>query len=159
MCNKTKNENKKNFCKCCLQFFSSEEVLLEHTKNCLIINGKQTVKLKGGSIGFKNYFKQLAVPFKIYANFESLLKGVKSSDRNTNSLYTEEYHEHIPCSFGCKVVCTDNKFSKKVVLYRRKNAVYRFIEASLKEYNYCKKIIKKHFNKNLIMSEEDEERF
>ena len=29
------------------------------------INGKQTIKLKSGSIKFKNYLKQLAVPFKI----------------------------------------------------------------------------------------------
>ena len=31
-----------------------------------------------------------------------------------------------------------------------------FIKGILKEYQYCKKIIKKHFNKNLIMSEEEE---
>ena len=48
MCNKTKNKNKKYFCKCCLQCFSSEQVLTEHKENCLIINGKQTVKLKNG---------------------------------------------------------------------------------------------------------------
>ena len=40
---------------------------------------------------------------------------------------------------------------------KKKNAVYKFIGAILKEYNYCKK--KKHFNKNLIMSVEEEERF
>ena len=55
MCNKTKNENKKYFCKCCLQCFSS----VEHKENCLVINGKQSVKLKSSSISFKNYFKQL----------------------------------------------------------------------------------------------------
>ena len=32
-CNKTKNKNKKYFCKCCLQCFSSEKVLIEHKKN------------------------------------------------------------------------------------------------------------------------------
>ena len=53
MCNKTKNKNK-----CCLQCFSSEKGLQEHKENCLIINGKQSVKLKSGSISFKNYFKQ-----------------------------------------------------------------------------------------------------
>ena len=31
------------------------------------------------------------------------------------------------------------------MLYRRKNAVYRFIEAIIKEYDYCKKMIKKAF--------------
>ena len=45
MFNKTKNKNKKHFCKCCLQSFSSEKVLTEHKENCLIINGKQNVKL------------------------------------------------------------------------------------------------------------------
>ena len=45
------------------------------------------------------------------------------------------------------------------MLYRGKNAVYGFIEAILKEYDYWKKIIKKYFNKNLIMSIEEEERF
>ena len=74
MCNKTKNKNKKYFCKCCLQCFSSEKVLIEHKENCLIINGKQSVKLKSDSISFKNYFKQLPVPFKIYGDFECILK-------------------------------------------------------------------------------------
>ena len=40
MCNKTKNKNKKYFRKCFLQCFSSEQVLIEHKENCLIINGK-----------------------------------------------------------------------------------------------------------------------
>ena len=132
--------------------------MIEHKENCLIINGKQSVKLKGGSISFKNYFKQLPVPFKIYADFECLLKGVKSSDKNNGSR-TEKYQDHNPCSFAYKTVCVDNKFSKRVVLYREKNAAYRFIEAILNEYDYCKKMIKKHFNKNLIMSAEEEKRF
>ena len=72
MCNKTKNK-KKFFCKCSFnskkQYFSSEKVLVEYMENCLVINGKRSVKLKSGSISFKNYFKQLPVPFKIYANF------------------------------------------------------------------------------------------
>ena len=77
MCNKTKNKNKKYFFKCCLQCFSSEKV--DNTKR---IAGKQSVKLKSGSISFKNYFKQVPVPFKIYADFECILKGIKSSGKN-----------------------------------------------------------------------------
>ena len=64
--------------------------------------------------------------------------------------------DHIPCSFAYKVVCVDNIFSKKVVLYRRKNAVYRLFKAILEEYDYCNRMIKRHFNKNLIMSAEEE---
>ena len=55
MCNKTKIRNKKYFCRCCLQCFSDEQVLKDHKECCLIINGKQDVKLKSGSISFKNY--------------------------------------------------------------------------------------------------------
>ena len=106
MCNKTKNNNNnKYFCKCCLQYFSSEKVLIEYKETCLKINGKQNVKLKRVSIKLKNHFKQLALPFKIYADFESVLKGVRSSDRNNNTSYTEKYQAHIPCSFAYKVVC------------------------------------------------------
>ena len=39
-------------------------------------------------LNLKNHFEQLAVPFKIYADFECLLKGVKNSDEN-NTSYTE----------------------------------------------------------------------
>ena len=70
MFNKTKHKNKKHFCRYCLQCFSSERVLVEHKKTCLEINGKQTVKLRSGSIKFKNHFKQLAAPFKMHADFE-----------------------------------------------------------------------------------------
>ena len=67
MFNKTKYKNKKYFCKCCLQCFSSGKILIEHNENSLVINGKQSVKLKSGSISFKSYFEQLPAPFKIYA--------------------------------------------------------------------------------------------
>ena len=33
---------------------------------------------------------------------------------------------------------------------------YKFIKAISKKYQYCKKVMTKHFNKNLIMSEEEE---
>ena len=42
---------------------------------------------------------------------------------------------------------------------KEKNAAYKFIEAVLEEYDYCKRIIKTHFNKNLVMSVDEEEKF
>ena len=66
---KTKNKNKKWFCKSCLQCFSSENVLIKHKEDCLSISGQQSINLKKGSTEFKNYFKQLPVPFTIYADF------------------------------------------------------------------------------------------
>ena len=45
------------------------------------------------------------------------------------------------------------------LFFRGENTAYEFIEAILKEFEYCKKVMKKHFNKNLIMSEEEGEQF
>ena len=47
------------------------------------------------------------------------------------------------------------KFTKPIVVYRGENAAYGFMKAILKEYKYCKKIMNKHFNKNLIMSKKN----
>ena len=41
------------------------------------INSEQSVKLEKGIIKFENYFKQIPVPFKIYADFECNLRGVE----------------------------------------------------------------------------------
>ena len=68
MFNKTKHKGKKYFCKSCLQCFSSEKILSKHKENCLVINGKQSVKLESGFISFKNYSKQIPAPFKTYAD-------------------------------------------------------------------------------------------
>ena len=76
MCNKRKNKNKKHFWKYCLQYFSRERVLVEHQETFVKINGKQTIRLGSGSIKFKNHFKQLAVPSKIYVDFECNVKEV-----------------------------------------------------------------------------------
>ena len=91
MFHKTKNKNKEWFCRSCLQCFSSESVLIKHKENCLSINGKQSVKLEKGIIEFENYFKQIPVPFKIYAGFECNLKSVES--------YEGSYSKNIKITF------------------------------------------------------------
>ena len=55
--------------------------------------------------------------------------------------------------------CVNDEFTKQIVIFRGENAAYKFIEAILKEYQYCKKVMKKHVNKNLIMSEKEEVNF
>ena len=55
---------------------------------------------------------------------------------------------HISCSFVYKLVCVEDEFTKTIVVFRGKNAAYEFIEAILKRFEYCKKVMKEHFNKN-----------
>ena len=81
----------------------------------------------------------------IFNAFYVLYFFFKSSNKNNGSYTHKKYKYHILCSIAYNVACVNNKFSKKVVFYRGKNAVYRFIKGILKEYDYCKKMIKKHF--------------
>ena len=153
---KTKNKNKKWFCRSCFQCFSSENVLIKHKENCLSVNGKQSVKLKG-IIELEKYFKQIPfkipVPFKIYANFECNLRSVESYE---GRFLHKKYQDHVPCSFAYKVVCVEDRFTKRSVIDRGENAAYEFIKLILKEYKYCKKVMNKHFHNNLIMSQKEE---
>ena len=65
MFHKTKNKNKKWFCKTCLQCSNSENVLIKHKEDCLSINGVTSVDVEEGIIKFENYSKQLPTAFKI----------------------------------------------------------------------------------------------
>ena len=159
MFNKTRHKGNKYFCKSCLQCSSSENVLNEHKKDCLLINNGRNVKLEKGFIEVKNFNRQIPVPFKIYADFECLLKSCDVGVDNDCFSYIKKYQDHIPCSFAYKLVRVDDKFSKDVVLYRGKNAVFQFIQCIFKAYNYCRNVIKKHFNKNLVMTAEENEEF
>ena len=129
MFHKTKNKNKKkNFCKSCLQCFSSKHVLIEHKAVCLSINGAQSVRLEKGAIKFKNYFKQILAPFKVYADFECNLKSAESYGGS----YSKNYQDHIPCSFAYKLVCVDDKFGKSIVVFSDENVAFKFTETILK---------------------------
>ena len=130
-------------------------MLIKHKENYLSINGKQSVILKKGIVEFENCFKQTPVPFKIYADFECNLRRAESYEGS----YTKKYQDHISFSFTYKVVCIDVRFTKPIVVYRGENAAYEIIKAILEEYKYCRKVMSKHFHKNLIMSEEEEHLF
>ena len=170
MYNQSKHKERKHFCMYCLQCFWSERVLVKHVNNCLTVNGAQAINMpKQGEnkLKFNNFHKQLPVPFVIYADFEAIMKkvqGCKQSeemkkDKDTRS-YMEAYQTHEDCGYGYKVVCCyDDKYSKYIHIYRGENAVYKFMEQMLEEVKYCKTVIKKHFDKPLVMTEVDEQNF
>ena len=105
----------------------------------------------------------MRVSFKIYADFDCILKKTKELSEgkvaDKNSSWSVKYQNHVPCGFGYKVVCVDDEFTKDVVVYRGKDCFNVFIESILREYEYCYKVMRDHFNKNLIMSMEEEECF
>ena len=148
MFHKRKNKNKKYFCKSCLK---CKSVLNNHKEVFLSTNGSQSVKLEKRTIEFENLLKQILVLFKICSDFEHILNSVEGHEGSCS----RKHQDHIPCSFAYKLVCVDDKFSKPIVVFSSGNAAFKFIKAILKEYEYCKKVMKKHFNKNLIRTEEE----
>ena len=153
MYNQTKHKERKHFCMYCLQCFSCERVLNNHKENCMIINGAQAIKMpdkNNNILKFNNYHKQQPVPFVIYADFEAITEKIHGCKPSDDKSYTEEYQKHTDCGCGYKVVCCyDDKYTKPIQIYRAEKAVYKFMESMLEEIKYCKKIMKKEFNKPL----------
>ena len=163
MFNQTKHEHRKHFCMHCLQCFSSDRVLSNHKDICIQVNGTQAIKMPNKDnniLKFNNFHKQQPVPFVIYADFEAITETIHGCQQKGNKSYTEAYQIHTDCGYGYKVVCCyDDKYTKPIQLYRGEKAVYKFMENILEEVKYCKKVMKKYFNKPLRMTEENEQEF
>ena len=160
MYNQTKHKERKHFCMFCLQCFSSKEHLEKHTVDCVVINGKQAIKMPepGSKIAFTNYRKQLPAPFVIYADFEAITEKV--DEKAPQKSYTEQYQKHTACGYGYKVVCCyDDNFSKPIKIYRGEMTIQKFMKDILAEVEYCQDVVKTHFTKPLEMTDEDEESF
>ena len=85
------------------------------------------------------YQKEIPVPFKIYADFECNLKNVGIYEGH----YSKKYQKHNSCSSAYRVVCIDDIFTRPIVVFRGKTGASEFIKAILKEYEHCKRIMKK----------------
>ena len=137
----------------CLQNFITEEILDKHKKQCLLINGTQAVNCESGIIKLKNYEKQVPIVFKIYADTECFLKRSNSFEGE----HTIKYQERFPNSIGVKLVCIDNRFTLPTIIFKGKKCVNEFIKWDFRQKEWTNKVIYQHFNKDLRMTNEDEE--
>ena len=153
MFSRTKHKDKKHHCMSCLQSFTTEEILSNHKKQCLLINGCQAVNYESGIIKFTNYNKQIPIPFKIYADTECFLKRTKLKEGE----HTTKYQEHQPNSIGAKLVCIDDRFTLLSIIFKGKDCINKFITWALDKQKWTQQITKQYFNKRLIMTSEDEE--
>ena len=60
----TKHKERKHFCMHCLQCFRTNDKLIKHLKDCLLINGTQAIEMpvEGSTIHFNNHHKMQPVP-------------------------------------------------------------------------------------------------
>ena len=66
----------------CLQNFNTKEILNNHRKRYLLINGCQAVNYESGIIKFTNHNKQIPILSKIYADTECFLKRSNSYEHS-----------------------------------------------------------------------------
>ena len=66
---------------------------------------------------------------------------------------------NIAYNYGYKLVCADGKFSQPYKTYLGKDAVDNFINNMIWESKYGSNMMKKHFNRELVVAKEDDEDF
>ena len=76
----------------------------------------------------------------------------------TSGFYTEKYQDHIPCSFAYKLVLIIN-LASQLFFTGVKMQLIISLKWCLKSLGTVKKVMKKYFNKNVIMTENKEENF
>ena len=84
---------------------------------------------KDEDVKFKNNKRKIKSSFTNYADFESILLPENNGKQNPEEPDTSKYQIHIHCSYGYKLVCVDDKFSKPFETYLDKD-VYSVIEES-----------------------------
>ena len=87
-------------CKRCFSHYTKPELLEKHIKYCS--NNKTAVvemPKPNTYLYFKNYYKQLPIPFVVYADFECFTKPMNSCSPNPKESYNYNYQKHEPSGF------------------------------------------------------------
>ena len=113
---KSKNEHKKLFCLKCLNHFGTRKLLDKHEEYCKDNKAVRIDMPKEGSIlSFKNLHRKMPIPFVIYADFESLIKPIHTTQPFPKESYTNKIQMHKPSSFCYYIKCDfDDNYSKLV---------------------------------------------
>ena len=77
----------------------------------------------GEYVKLENFERKIKSPFTIYPDFESILVPGDNRKQNLNQSYTSKYQKHVAYSYGYKLVCIDDKFSKPFKSYIGRDAV------------------------------------
>lgn len=132
-------KSKKYICDGCLQFFSSENLLSKHMEiycnKCVTILPSPEHKI----LKYKNYEKQIQVPFVVYADFESLLVPYQTCEPDLKKSFTTSTHIHKPYSFGYYIKCSYDDSLSEFRSYKGEDSAKMFCKLltddSIRIYN------------------------
>ena len=129
----------KHFCDGCLIYFDNAQKLLIHRRydcnkkftqlpQATLIADKSGKLVPANVLKFQNFQKQLQVPFVIYADFETLLKPIQTSEPDPDKKFTIKTCEHEPHSFAYYIKCSFDESLSQFRNYRGPNASSVFME-------------------------------
>ena len=61
--------------------------------------------------------------------------------QNPEESYINKYQKHVACSYGKKLACPDDTFSKPFKSYLGQDTAYNFVNSMTKESKYCADIM------------------
>ncbi|KAK3107908.1 hypothetical protein FSP39_024918 [Pinctada imbricata] len=139
---KTRKHNH-HFCRYCLQGFQQKHTLNKHLRFCSTLEAQcVTLPEKGYDdfLQFKDFHKQMRVPFVIYADFEAFAQKTETrppSDASKSS--TTPIIHYKPCGYGYQIVCVDDDYTKPPVIYRGDDVSEHFLRSIMEEEGEIKR--------------------
>ena len=110
------------FCLNCLNHFPNEEKLKIHEEYCL---KNQAIRIEmpeeGSLVTFIHHQRSIKVPFVVYADFEAFTEEISTCEQNDKFSFTQKYQKHKPSGFCFKIVCFDERYNQKPVLFRARS--------------------------------------
>lgn len=160
---KSSTHHKKHICPYCFHPYTTEIAMNNHLSNgCLEITDTHIrMPEPGTKLKFKNFKTKLDIPYRIYADFESILVE-KDEQRGS---YTKVTQQHVPCGFAMYMVRQDG--SGCLRQYRGKDEndtmqrFYEYLElfgSEIKEKLYYYNKVEKQYRLKvapLVMTPED----
>ena len=146
---RTKSRKCKHFfCYFCLNGFTNKKMLIKHIPLCRSHGAQKVVMPIQGhndTVSFKDYLKQMRLPFVIYCDFETLNRRIDTCENAPNKSQTVPKKLLDVSSFGYKVVCSvDSNYTKSVRIYRGKDASSKFLECLLEEQSEIQELLKRN---------------
>ena len=71
---------------------------------------------------FRNYYKQLPIPFVVYADFECFTKPMNTCSPNPEDSYAYNYQKHEPSGFCFYIKGIDNNTTFDPIIYTKKKS-------------------------------------
>ena len=110
-------------CKKCFTHFTKDELLQKHIVYC---SNNETVSVKmpqpNTMLHSKNYYKQLPIPFVVYADFECFTKPMNTCSPNPKESYNYNYQKHEPSGFCFYIKGIVPDITFKPIIYTKTNS-------------------------------------